>query len=92
MRVLEMLPLFLMMPVLGWWYFYTIADPERAARRADQDAVSRDPESVRLPRRRRFPHRLSRRPGMEFRSVRGQPQRVGSPRMAHPMWDRWIDG
>jgi len=94
MHLTEMLPLFIMMPVLGWWYLYTIADTVRGSRRHrdGQESDALDAESVRLPRRRRFPRPLSRRDGIEYRSVRGQPQRVGSPLTAHPMWDRWIDG
>jgi hypothetical protein len=88
-----LLTLCIMLPVLGW-YLYTILEPRRASRLAGagQDAVSRDPQSVRLPRRRRFPRPLARRRRIEARSVRGQQQRAGAPPAPHPLWDRWIDG
>ena len=91
--VMQMLTLYIMLPVLAW-YLYTITDPQRASRghRAGPDSDGLAPESVRLPRRRRFPRPFSRRGGIEYRPVRGQHQRAGSALTAHPMWDRWIDG
>jgi hypothetical protein len=84
-----MLTLYIMVPVLGW-YLFTISSPERGSRR--DSAGDLDRESVRLPRRRRFPRALSRRNGIEYRSVRRHHRRTGASLTAHPMWDRWIDG
>ena len=93
MHLTDIPPLVIMLPVLGW-YLYTIIYPDRTSRRhrVGQEPDALGAESVRLPRRRRFPRPRARRPSMEFRSMRGQPQRAGSPLTTHPMWDRWIDG
>ncbi len=84
MHLTDMLPLVIMLPVVGW-YLYTIIDPDRGFRarhRAGQEPDALGAESVRLPRRRRFPRpRLAARPqdGISIESARATPRRARFP-------------
>jgi hypothetical protein len=93
---MQIVTLTVMIPVL-FWYAYTVSDPDRARRRRrDQDSelAALSAQSVRLPRRRRFPLRRARRPEIQLAIASRPASRATVPAAlpSHPLWDRWIDG